>query len=206
MSNTIITIARSYGSGGRTIGQKLAKDLNIPYYDRELIYMASNRSGIDIRLFSENDESVKKNKLTLGDKFGIGKIPPESGRFASREDIFKCQAMLIKELAQKSDCIIIGRCANFILRNSHEKILRIFIWAPHEICVKNIMKKFEISESEADKMIRQINKHRKEYYQYYTKHEWEDIKNYDLCIDTSKFDEEQAVKFIKNNINFYRSY
>lgn len=198
MANTVITIARSYGSGGRTIGKLLSESMNIPYYDRELIYMASNKSGIDIRLFSENDESVKKGILGLKNKFTeMVYAPPENGKFISREDIFKCQAEIIKELSCKSDCVIVGRCANYILRDSSQKIIRVFVWADHDTCVKNVMKKFNISESEADKTIKQINKHRKEYYKYYTGLEWEDVKNYDLCIDTSKFTYAESVNIIK---------
>ena len=197
MANTVITIARSYGSGGRIIGRMLAEKMNVAYYDRNLIYLASDKSGMDARLFSEHDESVKPTLIERIGSFSSKNIPPESRRFSSHENVFRYQQKMIRELADKSDCVIIGRCANYTLRESGNKLIRVFIWAPHEKCVENVMKKFSITRDEADRTIKDINKHRREYYKYYTGCEWESAMNYDLCINTAQHDTDSAAALIE---------
>ncbi len=197
MSNTIITIARSYGSGGRMIGKQLAESMGIAYYDRNLIYLASDKSGLDARVMSKYDEYVKKPYFERSEVFSSGIIPPETRRFTSHKDIFRYQQNTIREVADKSDCVIIGRCAGFALKNSDHKLIRVFIWAPHDYCIKNVMKKFSITHEEADKIIKDINKHRQEYYKYYTGVEWESATNYDLCINTAVHAQDESVSLIK---------
>ncbi len=187
MQNTIITIARMYGSGGRTIGKLLAKELGVPYYDRNLIYLAHEKSGIDISLFSQNDETV-----------GSANIPDEMGRYISKKNIFEQQKHIIRTVADKSDCVIVGRCADHILKNGKHKLLRVFVHAPDDFCIKKIKNKFSITDREAEKMFRQINLHREDYYKYHTGAEWDCAKNYDLCFDTSLYSIDDAVNAIKN--------
>lgn len=113
----VITIARGYGSGGRTIGKLLSKKLNIPFYDRELIYMASEESGINIELFGKTDEKVRKGFFDPPTcKYTGELIPPESGDFVSDKNLFNYQAKIIKELADRESCIIVGRCADFYFK------------------------------------------------------------------------------------------
>ena len=112
MKKTVITIARSYGSGGRTLGKLLAKEMGIPCYDRELIRMASDQSGINEALFGAADERKRGFSFLKGVKPYTGKaLPPESGDFVSDDNLFSLQAEIIKEVADKGPCIIIGRCA-----------------------------------------------------------------------------------------------
>lgn len=197
-SNTIITIARSYGSGGRIIGKMLSEKLDIPYYDRNLVYLASNQSGIDLKYFTENDEDVKRRLFE-------SIIPSENRRYVSRDDIFECQARIIRETADKGDCIIIGRCGDYVLRESRHKILKVFVWASERDCIRRIMEKFSVSESEAVKMITEINKHRFDYYRYHTGKDWRNAENYDLCINTSKYSYEQSVKAIIGYADIFRN-
>lgn len=203
MANTVITVARSYGSGGRMIGQQLADSMKIAYYDRNLIYLASDKSGLDARVLSEYDESVRKTPFHRSKYFSSGIVPPETRRFTSHSDIFHCQQNIIREVAAKSDCVIIGRCAEHALKNSGHHLLRVFIWAPHEFCIENVMKKFSISREEADKIIRDINKHRQEYYKYYTGVEWESATNYDLCINTEQYSPSEAVQLIRGAVDLF---
>ncbi len=190
MQNTIITIARAYGSGGRTIGKMLSKEMDFPYYDRNLIYMASDKSGINVQRFFEQDEKIRKES-------GFADfIPPENRRYVSNNDIFEYQSKIIHEISDHSDCIIVGRCANFLLKNSGHKVLRVFIYAPDEVCIDTIKKKFRVSEREAEKTFKQINKHRREYYKYHTGIEWESAENYDVCFDTSRMTYEQVVSAV----------
>lgn len=201
MSNTIITIARCYGSGGRRIGKLLAERMNYAYYDRNLIYLASSKSGVDVRVFSHYDESVRPTFLEK--LSALVTVPPESRKFTSRESIFRYQSQIIRELASDGDSVFIGRCANHTLRDCGHRLIRVFIWAPHEVCVKNIMDKFSISEEEADKTVTDINRHRSEYFKFYTGTEWDSARNYDLCINTAETSEADAVELLKRYIGIF---
>ena len=135
MEKCVFTIARSYGSGGRTIGKLLASELNIPYYDREILYLASEDSGISIDLFGESDEVVRKSLLDpFSDRYRGGLIPPESNAFVSDKNLFNYQAKIILELYERGSCVIIGRCADYLLRDC-PNVVRTFVWAPPEDCV-----------------------------------------------------------------------
>ena len=104
---------------------------------------------------------------------------------------------MIRELAEKSDCVIIGRCANHTLKDCGHNLLRVFIWAPDEYCVRNVMRKLSIERADAENMVRDIDKHRSEYVKYYTGMEWESAKNYDLCINSSDYTNEQIAELIR---------
>ena len=178
MNNVVITIARQYGSGGRTIGEMLAKKLNVHYYDKELMKLASDDSGINEALFVNADEKVKSTKL-----FHIAKkeyhgelIPPESDDFTSTDNLFNYQAKIIRDLAKEESCVIIGRCADYVLKD-YPNVLSVFIHAPKEL----------------ERFINKTDKHRAEYYKYHTGREWTDARNYDLCLDSSKLGYERCV-------------
>lgn len=193
----VITIARGYGSGGRTIGKLLSEQLGIPFYDRDLIYMASEDSGINLDLFSKADEKVKKPPFDLADHTYKGKlIPPESSDFVSDENLFNYQAKIIREQAQKESCIIVGRCADYVLRDL-KNVVDVFVWAPMEDCIRNVMALEPLSEREAEKKIRRIDKHRSDYYRYYTGRTWDDYRNYSLCIDSSRMGFQKTAEYIR---------
>ncbi len=197
MSNLIITISRSYGSGGRVIGRMLAEQMQMPYYDRNLIYLASGRTGIDLKYFAKYDEDMKK-KL-------FDEISSEKNKYVSKDEIFMRQAEVIKDVADEGDCVIVGRCADYILRNTAHKVLRVFISANETDCMESIMKKLSVSKAEAAKTITQINRHRSDYYRYHTGMEWTSAQNYDLCINTSRYTPEQAVKAITEYSEIFKN-
>ena len=117
MDNRVITIARSYGSGGRRMGRLLAKELGYEYYDREILRIASDESGINEELFSQVDENRRMPLFRIAREVYTGEvIPPDSDDFISNENLFRYQAKIIRELAATRNCVIVGRCANFILR------------------------------------------------------------------------------------------
>ncbi len=197
----VITIARGYGSGGKTVGKMLAKELGIPFYDREILYMASDESGIALRLFDKNDEDVHKGLFDPSTNQYKGKlIPPEDSDFVSKENLFNYQAKIIKALAEKEACIIVGRCADYILKD-YNNVIKVFIWAPHKSCVETVMDMFAMSEKEADKKIRKIDKHRSEFYHYYTCRDWDNARNYDLCLNSADLGFDGCVKAIKAYID-----
>lgn len=196
--NVVITIARQYGSGGKTVGEMLAEDLGIHYYDKELMKLASDDSGINEALFVKADEKVKSSLL-----FRVAKnvyqgelIPPESDDFTSNDNLFNYQAKIIKELAKQESCVIIGRCADFVLRD-YDNVLSVFVHAPEDFCLEQAAKKHSMSTRELEKYIARTDKRRAEYYKYHTGREWTDARNYDFCLDSSKLGFERCVEEIK---------
>lgn len=198
MSKYVITIARSYGSGGRTIGKMLSEQLGIPYYDRDLLRLASDDSGINEQLFAKADEKLKKSLLfKIASKVYKGEIiPPDSDEFVSNDNLFNYQAKIIKELADTESCIIIGRCADFVLKD-YENVVKVFVHAPLDDCIKNVKEITDKSEKDIEKQIASIDKHRSEYYKYYTGRDWEDAKNYDLCLNSSHLGFQKCVDIVK---------
>lgn len=194
----VITIARGYGSGGRTIGKLLSKNLGIPFYDREIIYMASEDSGINLELFGKLDEKVHKGIFDPPTKKYTGKlIPPESSDFVSDENLFNYQAKIIKELADKESCIIVGRCADYVLKDRTD-VASVFVWAPMENCIKNVMALEPLNEKEAEREIKKIDRYRREYYRYYTGKEWDDYTNYELCLNSALLGFDKCAECIKS--------
>ena len=203
MEKYVITIARGYGSGGKTIGKMLSKELGIHYYDRELLRLASDESGISEELFGKADEKLKESFLyRIMRKTYTGElIPPDSDDFVSNDNLFNYQARVIRKLAEEEEksCIIVGRCADYILRDC-KNVIRIFVHAPLEHCLDTLETMSGDSRKELQKKIESIDKHRAEYYQYYTKRAWDNAANYDLCINTSQLSFEEAVELIKDYI------
>ncbi len=137
--NVVITIARQYGSGGRTVGKMLAEKLGIAYYDRDLIELASEKSGISLDLFGKNDETMVNRvfpKLPRIPKvYGGELIGPDEAGFTSDDNLFNIQAQVIRELAEKESCVIIGRCANYVLKD-YDHVVSVFVHAPHDFLME----------------------------------------------------------------------
>lgn len=198
MKNVVITIARQYGSGGKTIGEMLSNDVGIHYYNKELMKLASEDSGINEALFVKADETVKNTSL-----FKIAKrvyqgelIPPEKDEFTSNNNLFNYQAKIIKELAKEESCIIIGRCADYVLKD-FDNVLSVFIHAPADFCLEQAALKHSMNTRELVKFIEKTDKRRADYYKYYTGREWTDARNYDLCLNSSKLGFDRCVEEIK---------
>lgn len=200
MNNYVITIARGLGSGGSHIAKALSKELNIPWYDKDILYMASDLSGINEQYFFEANEKIDKGMITIASSKGAytGKIYDEQDKmFLSNENLFNYQAKVIRSLAMDSDesCIIIGKAANYILRD-FPNVLKVNVQAPMEYCVESVMRRTSKKSKEAEKMISRTNKYRSNYYKYYTGRSWIDPREYDISINTSNMGEEKAVEFI----------
>lgn len=198
MKDFIITISRGYGSNGKQIGMALSDELGIPYYDHDLLKMASEESGISERLFAHSDEKINNPFLGILSKRDYEKesISPDSKKFTSEDNLFNYQAYIIRELAKKGSCIFIGRAADFVLRD-RDNVLRIDIEAPFECCVNKVMDMFSITEQEAARRIVKVNNERNEYYRYHTGNDRRDALNYDLTINTEKLDRYEVVELIK---------
>ena len=196
--NIVITIARQYGSGGRTVGEMLANDLGIHYYDKELIKLASEESGINEGLFLDADEKLRNN--------GFFKVPvnvykgeiigPDSKDFTSTDNLFNFQAKSIKKLAETTSCVIIGRAANFVLKD-YDNVLSVFVHAPHDFLMQEAGKVQPLKGKELEKFCAREDKYRSDYYTHHTGQKWTDAMNYDLCLDSSKLGFEKCVEAIK---------
>jgi cytidylate kinase len=196
----VITIARRYGSGGKTVGKMLAEALQVPYYDRELLRMASEDSGINEQLFGRADERVRARLFKSSNVYADELIPPDSSDFVSDDNLFNYQAKVIKELAAQQSCIIVGRCADYILRE-RDDLVRVFVHASPSVCVENLARLHALSPKEAEKRIEKIDRERREYYRYHTGHDWESAVNYDLCLDSSHLGFDKCVDIIKGYID-----
>jgi cytidylate kinase len=198
VEKVIITIARQYGSGGKTIGQMLANDLGIPFYSREILRLASDDSGIREELFNQADEKLRSNPLFGASKkvYTGGLISPESDDFVSSENLFNYQAKVIKELAEKGSCVIVGRCADFVLKDRAD-VVSVFVHAPADYCMERAMERNDMSRKEMEKFIAKTDKYRGDFYHYYTGNVWNDARNYDLCLNSSKLGFEKCVEEIK---------
>lgn len=204
MSKLVITIARGFGSGGRTIGKMLAQRLDCNCYDNDLIKLASEESGINLELFGKADEKVKTSLFKRYNRsYGEYVLSPDSADFVSDDNLFNYQAKIIRDIADKQNCIIIGRCGDFILRNNPD-VLRLFIYADEKTCVRNVVELYGMIPAEAKKTIEKIDKSRAAYYKYYTDRNWYDVSNYDLCINTSDIGFEGAVDVIVDYIKRVR--
>lgn len=205
MENFVVTITRTCGSGGTSIATLLSKEFNIKIYDRELLKLASYDSGISSRLFAQADEDTKKSILyKVYKKVYNGEIiPPENNDFTSNDNLFNYQAKVLKELAKESSYVVIGRGADYILKD-HKNIIKVYIYASEEECVNREMKRLGIDKKEATELVKKTNIYRSMYYRYHTGKKWRDVENYDLVLDTSRFSYEECAKLIKMHINFIK--
>ena len=186
MGRLVITIARGYGSGGRTMGRLLAEELGIKFYDRELVRLASDKSGISESMFGEVDERVKTNPFFPRVKrtyHGTG-AGPDSANFASEENLFHLQAEVIKELAETEDCIIVGRCADYILRD-FPNVVNIYIYAPEDDRIETCIERYNIPDREAKRRIEDVDDARRAYHLRYAGYEPDDHRYKDIMINSS---------------------
>ena len=198
MEKFVITVARETGSGGHNITRKLSEALGVPYYDRDLLRKASEVSGIHERLFGAADERIGlKEMLSAAEKVYTGEVlPPDSDDFTSTRNLFSFQAKIIEELAETESCIILGRCANYLLADRKD-VLRVFIHAPLEAREERVASySLAWSPREVTKYIRLEDKRRASYYRYYTGEEWRDAAGYDLSLNSGELGEEGCVRRI----------
>ena len=199
--NIVITIARQYGSGGRTVGKMLAEDLGIHYYNHELIKLASDESGINESLFLEMDERSRNTGFIKmpPDIYRGELIGPDSREFTSESNLFNYQAKVIKDLADTTSCVIIGRAADFVLKD-YDNVLSVFVHAPHDFLVEQAAKVKSLPTDELEKFMAKEDKYRAEYYEHHTGQRWTNAMNYDLCLDSSKLGFEKCVEAIKAHL------
>ena len=199
----IITITRQYGSGGHDIGMLLAKTLEIPFYDKELISIAAKESGMDPKVFELADEKAANSLLyslstglyNFGNGFSTG-----MGDLPMNDKLYILQHKIIKEKAEKENFVVVGRCADYILREC-DNVVKIYIYADIECRVKRAIERNDISPARAKQAVQKADKNRANYYSFYSGQKWGAVDNYDLCVNTTNLSAEQAVRLIMDYIN-----
>lgn len=197
MANKIITIGRQCGSGGREIGQKLAAELGIKCYDKELLDRAVKDSGFCKEIFESNDEKHNRSFLysLVMDTYSVGYSASFYNEMPLNQRVFLAQFDSIKKLAQEESCVIVGRCADYALAD-HSGLLSVFVHGDKRARIDRIMRVRELDAKKAKDLVNKTDKQRSSYYNYYTSKEWGASNSYQLCIDSSKFGIEGSVALI----------
>lgn len=199
MQKYVITIARGFGSGGKEIGVKLAQRLGIPCYEQQILRMASETSGINEALFNLADEKVAIQDRLKGLPFNYV-VEPSDKRFTSNTNLFHIQSEIIRKLAGEMSFIVIGKCADYVLRDFCN-VASFYIEAPRADCVASIVKKMGVSEEEANRLITKTDKYRADYYKHYTKgNYWTNPVNYDLTLNSARVGRDRCVDVIENYV------
>lgn len=199
--NRIITISRQFGSGGREIGRRVAEELGLAYYDQEIVSELSERTAYTKEYLQEIDQidPLPLMPITIAQSFAQT-IDPIS---EMNHDIFQRQSELILELAERSDCVIVGRAADYLLRDK-QQLFRLFIVADDDFKLKRCLEKGEVDGERNTKQlqrdIKKVDKRRARFYEFYTHQTWGDPINYDLVINTSRLGIRRAVELIKQVI------
>lgn len=197
----IITIGRQFGSGGHDVGEKIAEYFNIPFYDKELVEMAAQKSNISKEALKEVDERATNSflySLASGNYSMRGINAPIYYEMLINDKLFIAQAEVIKEVAKKGSCVIVGRCADYVLENENVDLLNVFIYGSIDYRAKRVMDALNLTQSKARDKVLKTDKQRRTYYDYYTSRDWGVMSNYDICINAEKFGIDGAANLIIN--------
>ena len=189
MSNIpVITISREYGSGGRAIGERLAKELGIPFYNKELILMAAKESGLSEE-YIKKTEQIKSTSFLYGLYMGAQQLP-------MNDQIFLVQSKIIRQIAEEGPCVIVGRCADYVLRERKD-LLNVFIHAPLEYRAQRAREVYEKQAGNMEDFVKKKDKNRASFYNYFSQNKWGDARHYHLAI-SSEYGVDFAVSVIKH--------
>lgn len=205
----VVTIGRQYGSGGRDVGQKIAEAFGIPFYDKEIVDMAAEKSEFNPEALKNVDERATNSFLYSVASGGLsfhGIHAPSRYDMPINDRLFIVESEIIKEVAAKGDCVIVGRSADYVLESAEDvDVLSIFVYGSLAYRVKRVVKALKMTESKARDLVVKTDKRRRSYYEYYTSNDWGVMSNYDLCLNTEKLgiDEsaEMVIEYIKHKYN-----
>lgn len=192
--NTIVTISRQIGSGGRSIGRLLAKELGIPFYDRAIIDLAAEESGLSADFIHQGEQNLTTSLLFNAAISGLGWYGGDISDSLG-DKIFRAESTVIQALAEKGPSVMVGRCADYILRD--RPCLNVFIYADTTLRVKRLAESAGVSEKDAEKMMKLSDKQRSRHYEHYTGRRWGDMKNYHLCLSGGAFSHEDASRLLE---------
>ena len=200
MEKFVVTFARGFGSGGKEIASMLAKDLGIHCYENRILTLASQMSGLDEKLFLDINERIRGNGGFTNFLRGLPKSRQYIARnekFVSDDRLFEYQSQIINNLADQESCVIVGKCADYVLRD-RPNVVSIYIEAPRAFCVERTMQKMKVSAKVASATIENTDKYRADYYKYYTHgNYWTNPVNYDMTLNSEKVGIERCVKVIE---------
>lgn len=192
--NKIITISRQYGSGGREIGDKLAKRFGVPFYDHALIEMAAKESGFSEKYFEDPEKNATNSflySIVRGMQYQYRNATP----WSLEETVYTTQSDIIRKIAEEGPCVIIGRCADYIL-SDYDDVIKIFIHADMDFRIERAIKIDSIDPNQAREHVRKKDKRRMNYYNYHSDTKWGDALNYHLCLDSGLCGIDTAVDII----------
>lgn len=193
----VLTVARQFGSGGHDVAKKVSELLDIPFYDREIIGLAAKKSGLSENLFDGLDEKPTTSllySLVMGVQSGTGAYW-RYGDMTGADNVFRIQSQIIRSIAEKDSCVIVGRCADYILREE-ERLINVFVRADIDYRTQRIMEKYDMKEKVALDYINKTDKRRGSFYNFYTNKIWGNVDNYDLSIATDKIGVDKAAQMI----------
>lgn len=197
----VLTFARQFGSGGHEVAKTTAEILGIPFYDKELIAIAAKESGLSEHLFDGLDEKPTNSflySLVMGVQSGASSYC-RYGDVTGSDNIFRIQAQVIRQIADKGPCVIVGRCADYILRE-YENLVSVFVHADMEQRTARIMKRYNLKEKNAEDYINKTDKRRNSFYNFYTNRIWGSVENYNLAIDTAQVGIKNAAEIIADYV------
>jgi hypothetical protein len=188
MENYVVTISRQFASFGRSIAQQLSQELSVEFYDRDIVEATAKRMGQPIPVISNEEENVHPDFLKRQYPLGMGVANIQ-------DEIFAVQSNIIRDIAQRESCIIVGRCAGYVLRD-HPRCLNVFIYSPYEHRLRNCIEALQMDLKTAKKLIKEVDKARENYRRHYCP----DIRNlydgYDFMLDSSRFGIENSAKIL----------
>ncbi|PWM45886.1 MAG: cytidylate kinase [Clostridiales bacterium] len=198
-----VTIGRQYGSGGRLIGKALSQSLGIEFYDKDLITLAAKKHGMNEKIFESVDERPTNSllySLAMG-AYGIDGSYSYWGDVSMplNDKVFQIQADLILELSEQQSCVIVGRCADYVLRD-RDNVINIYLYADFDYRVNRAIAEYNIPSDKAADMVKKTDKKRASYYNFHTNKSWGDLDNYSIALNTGLLGEEKAVKILKEYI------
>ncbi len=200
MDNFVVTIARGFGSGGKAVAMGLAEELGIECYEHRILALASEYSGYEEDMLSNYDEKINGSVLMnkIGKKASELGLRPVTGEFRANQHVFDLQSKIIRQLATTQSCIIVGKCADYLLRDM-PNVVSIYIEAPREYCRKRIMDRKQVDAAQADALISSTDKYRAEYYKFYTNGgDWTNPVNYDFTLNSARVGHEECIQIIKD--------
>ena len=194
----IITIGRQYGSAGYEIGKKLAEDLGIQLYDKEMLKRAAKESGLCEELFETHDEKPTNSFLysLVMDTYSLGYSSSSYADIPINHKVFLAQFDTIKKIAGEGPCVMVGRCADYALED-YDNVMNVFIYADLDQRIRRVAREFNLTDAKAKDIILKNDKKRASYYNYYTNKEWGNAKGYDLCLNSGKLGIDGTVRVIK---------
>ena len=202
-NNTIITIARQYGSGGHDIGKKLSEELKIPFYDKELLERAAKDSGFCQEIFENYDGKPTNSFLysLVMDTYSMGYSTAAFAEMPLNHKIFLAQFNAIKDIAKEGPCVIVGRCADYALAD-FPNVVNVYLYADMQSRIARIARRHDVTDSKAKDLIQKTDKSRASYYNYYTNKKWGEATGYDLCLNTASLGIDGTIHMIREFVAY----